>query len=346
MENGSSWLLRFTRARILPAAKSALSFIRTARSRHSPDMNSTYRATLNVLFLSSFAFLAACGGASTSVPGAPDASPNEAAHADSRNDTGTQVPDSPPGDTSRPRTGSIAIHLKATTSPFTHHDAWASQTPSDQRIGIRSLSLGSSADDPSPWVVFDLGTKTVDAGLNDGDDTLVAAVPASSVKTGSYAYARVGVAYVRYAVAATVHVAGLALTGTFHNLEVLSNDTVIGGQTYASGYYSFAFVVGSQTYGPVTGTSAPLPESAGLGIALSIQGGEATYGFPVALEVPQTSASVDLTMLANTSEDFRWMDENESGYASGVFDVTPPSSYEPVKQFGANSLTLSVAVKP
>ena len=75
--------------------------------------------------------------------------------------------------------------------------------------------------------------------------------------------------HVRYAVAATVHVAGLALTGTFHNLEVLSNDTVIGGQTYASGYYSFAFVVGSQTYGPVTGTTAPLPESAGLGIALS-----------------------------------------------------------------------------
>ena len=309
-------------------------------------MNSIDRATSSTLFLSSFAFLAACGGVGTSIPAAPDASPKDAAHVDSRGETGTKAPASPPGDTSHAHTGSVTIHLEATTSPFTHHDAWAGQTPSDQRIGIRSLSLGSSPDDPSPWVVFDLGTKTVEAGLNDGDDTRVATVPASSVKTGRYAYARVGVAYVRYAVAATVHVGGLAVTGTFDNLEVLSNDTVVGSQTYASGDYSFAFVVGSTTYGPITGTSAPLPQSAGLGIALSIRGGEATYGFPVALDLAATSANVDVTMLANTSEDFRWMDESQPGYASGVFDVTPPSSYEPVKQFGANSLVLSASVEP
>jgi len=138
----------------------------------------------------------------------------------------------------------------------------------------------------------------------------------------------------------------LSVPGIFHNLEVLSDDTVISGQTYASGYYSFNFAVGSVTYGPVTGTSGPLPASAGLGISLSIVGGQASYGFPVALDVPSTSANVAITMLANTNEDFRWMDQDEPGYSKGVFDVTPPSSFEPVEQFGANSLALSVAVEP
>jgi len=62
--------------------------------------------------------------------------------------------------------------------------------------------------------------------------------------------------------------------------------------------------------------------------------------------LPSTSASLAITMLANTNEDFRWMDQDEPGYTNGVFDVTPPSAFEPVEQFGANSLTLSVALEP
>jgi hypothetical protein len=305
-------------------------------------MNPFHPSTLRVLFLTSSTCLAACGGVDATIPNTPDASPDK----DAEGLEARAHAEGAPSAESAGHEGSITIHLKATTAAFTHHDSWSGQTPSDQRIGIRSLSLGSSGADPSPWVVFDLGTKAVDAGLNDGDDTLVATVSASSVKAGSYSYARVGVAYVRYSVGATVHEAGLSVPGTFHNLEVLSDDTVISGQTYASGYYSFNFAVGSVTYGPVTGTSGPLPASAGLGISLSIEDGQASYGFPVALDVPSTSANLAITMLANTNEDFRWMDQDEPGYTKGVFDVTPPSSFEPVEQFGANSLTLSVAVEP
>jgi hypothetical protein len=290
-----------------------------------------------------FAFaLVACGGAATTPIGGDDASRRDdaaaiGADAPLRSGDAAAEPDAGRG-------GTIQVHLKATTAPFAHHDAWAGQTPSDQRIGIRSLTLGASADDPSPWVVFDLGTKAVDSGLNDLDDTLVATLPASSLRSGSYRYAHVGVAYVRYAVSATVHADGLWLPGTFDNLEVLSNDTRVGSQTLQSGDYSFTFLVGSQTYGPITGTSAPLPASDGLGIALSIRDGQASYGFPVTLDVEATSADVVITMLANTSEDFRWMDQSDPGYQDGVFDVTPPASYEPVEQFGANRLTLSVTV--
>ena len=288
-----------------------------------------------------FMFLvASCGGTSASIADAPqdasDAFAGDAKAADSGSSLGDASAD-------QRAHGSVTIRLAATTASFAHSDGLSGQTPSDQRLAIRSLSLGASAVDASPWIVFDLDASAVLAGVNDGDDTVIATVPGSAIRSGSYAYAKVGVAYVRYVVAATVHDDGLGIPGTFHNLEVLSKGTVIGGTTYASGYSTFTFVAGGETYGPVVETSAPVPEYAGIGITLSIANGEATYGFPVALTVSPVSSAMTLTMLANTNEDFRWKDEDEPGYAPGVFDVTPPSSYEPVEQFGANSLTLSLA---
>ena len=289
---------------------------------------------LDSFLVVSFFSLVACGGSGATILDGPDGArserPDSAIHPD---------PDA------KASAGAVTIHLKATTAPFAHHDGLSGQTPSDQRLAIKSLSLGASADDPSPWLVFDLGSDAVLAGVNDGDDTVIATVPDASMRSGSYAYAKVGVAYVRYSVAATVHADGLAVPGTFHNLEVLSTGTVLDGTTYASGYSTFTFVVGSETFGPVTENSAPLPTSAGLGIGLSIVDGQAAYGFPVALEVSHGRGDFDLTMVANTSEDFRWKDVDEPGYAAGVFDVTPPSAYEPVEQFGANSLTLSIVPK-
>jgi hypothetical protein len=291
-------------------------------------------------FLITTLLLSSCGGVGASIPGAPASDAGDAApSADARPSSSPDAANA----ADRANQGSVTIHLKATTAAFPHSDGLSGQTPSDQRLAIRSLSLGSSADDPAPWIVFDLGTKAVLAGVNDGDDTVIATVPASAVKPGSYAYAKVGVAYVQYSVAATVHTDGLSVPGTFHNVEVLSNDTVIDGSSYAAGHSTFTFVVGSQTYGPVTEMLAPVPMSAGLGITLSVVDGQAAYGFPMSLDVAPPDGETALTMLANTNEDFRWMDQNKTGYAPGVFDVSPPTSFEPVEQFGANSLTLSVA---
>jgi hypothetical protein len=286
-------------------------------------------------FIVIFAFpLVACGGSGATILDAPDAARS------AKSDSSVQA-----GPDAQTSSGAVTIHLRATTAPFAHHDGFSGQTPSDQRLAIKSLSLGASADDPSPWLVFALGTDAVLAGVNDGDDSVIATVPDASLRPGSYSYAKVGVAYVRYSVAATVHADGLAVPGTFDSLEVLSSGTLLDGTTYSSGYSTFTFVVGSETFGPVTETSAPLPTSAGLGIGLSIVDGQAAYGFPIAIEVAREKGDFDLTMLANTNEDFRWKDEDEPGYAPGVFDVTPPSSYEPVEQFGPNSLTLSIVPK-
>src|SRR5262249_14129553 len=76
----------------------------------------------------------------------------------------------------------VEIHIRASTSPVPHGDGLSGQTPSDQKIGIRRLTMLTSATDPAPLVVFDHASAAVEAGLNDKDDTVVATVPAATLK--------------------------------------------------------------------------------------------------------------------------------------------------------------------
>jgi hypothetical protein len=42
----------------------------------------------------------------------------------------------------------------------------------------------------------------------------------------------------------------------------------------------------------------------------------------------------------NMSESFRWEDQALPGYTAGVYDTTP-TSFEPIRRFGANSYVLT-----
>lgn len=238
---------------------------------------------------------------------------------------------------------SVFIHLKATTAAFVHVDAWSSQTPKKQTLGIRGLALGVGPNDPNPWLVFDLGSGFMEAPLDDKADTILAKVPASALRNGTYTYAWTYASHVRYQVDATVHTMGNAIPGTFDNLQVLSDNTTIDGQVRSSGYFSFSFLAGGQTYGPTTGANGPLPQTSGAGISLTIAQGVARYGFPINLTVAAPASDMDITLEANTHEDYRWEDDPQAGYTAKVLDVTLPSSFEAVKQFGPNALSVSIA---
>lgn len=236
----------------------------------------------------------------------------------------------------------VTIHLRASTKPIAHLDGWSGQTPKKQLIGIRALTLGTSASDPNAWTVFDLAAGFIEAPLDDAADTVLAKIPASSLRAGTYVYAKAWVTHVRYEVDAVVHALGASVPGTFKNLQVLSDGTNVDGAVRASGFYSFSFVAGGQTYGPTTGSGGPLPQSSGNGITLTVDAGKASYGFPIALPVTTPSGDVDIYLDANTHDDFRWEDTAGADHAAKVFDVDPPQTFEPVKQFGANALALSV----
>lgn len=235
----------------------------------------------------------------------------------------------------------VHIHIQSAQEPFVHDDAYAGQTPLDQRLGILSLELGKGPGDDDPLVVFDHGSEYVEAGLNAGDDTLVASVPASQLRFGTFTHARVKVSHVRYRVRATMHAQGQAWAGEFDNVQVLTDGTLIDGTERDSGWFRFAFRLGGQTWGVREGSSGPLPEGLGSGgIALVVEEGVAAYTFAAEVMVdPGAAFDTKIVFVLNMHESFRWLDLPETGYSAGVFDTTP-AQFEPVKRFGANSFTV------
>mgnify|MGYP000892868036 CR=1 FL=1 len=134
------------------------------------------------------------------------------------------------------------------------------------------------------------------------------------------------------------HAAGQNVPGVFSNLQVLSNGSSVDGATFDKGHYKFSFEVGGSSLGGQTGESGPLPQApSGGGITLDTSGPESAYVFPIDIPVdPTVKSDVNIVFELNTHENFRWQDEASPDYQTGVFDVTP-TTFEPVKSFGANS---------
>lgn len=236
----------------------------------------------------------------------------------------------------------VRIHLRSSAAPFPHADGLSGQTPLAHASGMRSFQLFADPSDPTPVVVFDLGTGFVEVDYADGADTVVATVPASSLTAGTFTLGRVVHSHVRYRVAATMHAQGMSLPGEFDNLQVMSDGTLLDGALRDAGYYEYAFVAGAQSF-PASGTDAPVPEYLGSGgFSVVVEGSEWAYYFPVSLVVdPGTATDVDVYMDVNMHESFRWQEQALPDYAAGVFDATPVAA-EPVVRFGANSHAVSV----
>lgn len=239
----------------------------------------------------------------------------------------------------------VSLHVRGTQTPVVHEAGTAGQTPPVQRLAFKSLTLFATREDATAnragYVVYDLGGAPVEAGVGDGDDTVITKLPIRSLRAGHYAAARVGVAYLRYQVRSTMHSLGFAVPGEFDNVQVLASDTLLDGQLRQKGYYRYTFR--SPQTGPVSveGADAPIPATTGLGgISLEAESDAFFYVVPVDLTI-DTGVSHDLHAIyeLNTHENFRWRDESTAGYAAGVYDTTP-ASFEPVVSFGANSARL------
>ncbi|NVL78506.1 hypothetical protein HWN78_26370, partial [Escherichia coli] len=96
---------------------------------------------LGVLALAASAFggsLAACGGSTASVDGAPDPGAPGA---------------SSPGASSSAMPGAgaqVTLSLRGTTATVPHADGFSSQTPASQHVAVKSVWLLKSKDDPTP----------------------------------------------------------------------------------------------------------------------------------------------------------------------------------------------------
>jgi hypothetical protein len=230
----------------------------------------------------------------------------------------------------------------AEQTPVASTDGASRETPIDQRVGVLGLELMKSETDPSPLVVF-TSAQAVDTGYNAGDDTLVGTATAASLTAGTYLFARVPVAYVKFTVDGTYHEGSLAIPGQFSDAISLSANTSLDGASRDQGWWSASFLVDGTNEGTSTGSGAAIGQPGqGSGIRLDMTQSVAAYVFPVNVVIdPAVTHDVTLLFTVNTYEDFHWQDENTAGYAPGVFDVSY-GVFEPVTQLGANSVTVTM----
>jgi|HubBroStandDraft_2_1064218.scaffolds.fasta_scaffold124577_2 hypothetical protein len=243
---------------------------------------------------------------------------------------------------SKPDGAQVYVRIVADQTPVASTDGSSRETPLDQRVGILGLELLKSENDPSPMVVFQNQTPK-DTGYNAGDDTVVGTATASTLMAGTYLFARVPVAYVKFTVAGTYHDGALALAGQFQDTISLSAETLLDGAQRNQGWWSDTFLVDGTPEGTATGEDSGFGQpGASSGIHLDMSSSTGAYVFPVNLVIdPSVGHDVTILFTLNTYEDFHWQDETEPGYAPGVFDVSY-GVYEPVTQLGANSVTVTM----
>ncbi|MEO7091974.1 MAG: hypothetical protein ABI175_01910 [Polyangiales bacterium] len=237
----------------------------------------------------------------------------------------------------------LFFHVRSTTAPFAHADGFAGQTSRATKQGIRSLRLFKTAGD-APVIVFDHGKGFVEAGYDDGNDTVVGQSPVAKIPAGRYTIAQIPVTHSAFRVSSTMHASGMTLPGEFDCVETLSDDVTLGGTPHAMGWYRYVFETGGEKY-PQEGSGALLPSSPTTGgFTMKTVGGETFYEVPIDLVMdPTVTTDVHVVMDVNMDRSFRWEDQGAAGYATGVYDTTP-TSYEPIRRFGANSFVVRFEV--
>lgn len=308
------------------------------------------KSLVQLAVASSFAFAVACGGASSSVPDGP-LGPGSTPGSSGGSASGSEEPGAssgsmPGGSSGQPGPGpQVTLALRGSTTPVAHADGFSSQTPIRQGVSVRSLWLYKDASDESPLKVLDLGANSVETDLVSGKTNDIGTVALKSLPRGTYSIAKVGVAYVRYRIAARLH-DGVATDGRYDNTEALSDGVLVDGVARKKGWFRSEFGIGDTTYGTYEGADAPLPQlpQSG-GMTLETAGPNSFYVFPMNVTIdPDEPKDQRIVCEVNVHESFRWHDQAEIGYAARVFDTTP-TTYEPVMSFGASSFSLTLEPK-
>lgn len=292
-----------------------------------------------VLVLSTLSTVAvACGGSTGSGvddplnPGASSGTPGTSGGTSGGASSGVVGPEGP----------TVTLSLRGSKDVLPHADGLASQTPIKQGVAVRSFWLMKDASDPAPLKVADIGPASVETDLVSGATSDITSVPIKSLPAGSYTIAKVGVAYVRYTIAARLHAGGFPTDGTYDNVEALSDNAIIDGVARKKSWFKSTFNVGGKPVASTENEGAPLPALAESGgMRLETVGSESYYVFPLKVTLdPTYPANMRLVIDVNVHESFRWVDQGAMGYAPKVFDTTP-TSYEPVMSFGASAFKVT-----
>jgi hypothetical protein len=242
-----------------------------------------------------------------------------------------------PGDA--PGRAVIEIYVAGDLTPKTFTDGASGETPTLYTMGLSRFDLLRSPGDPAPVTVFDHGSDWAEVDLLT--TTLVGTADTASLPAGPYSHARVRLTMAKCTVAATAHQSGFAVPGTLTTVAAFTG-TSIGGQTYTKGEARFTFTASLGGFSQsVTGAIPALPPAPGVTIVEDATGTWLVFPFPEPLALdPTDPATHRATITFDVYESFRWQDQNDPGYAAGVFDLTATGA-EPVTNFGVTGYRLA-----
>lgn len=240
--------------------------------------------------------------------------------------------------------GRLIIRVGGDTTPKTIADGLAGQTPKAYTMSLSRYEIMTSAQDPSPVLVFDHKDQPVAIDMLKGPQEAGSAA-LTTIPTGTYTHGRVKLTSTSFTVAATVHAPG-PLPGEVTVTAALS-DGKLDGTDVKQGDVSYVFSVFPT---PIPGVLPPLPPTPGGQIVQ--QGGETWMVFPFTKPLFISSASPTdwtATITYQVADSFRWEDDtSKAGHQPDVFDVTalPTPSFEAVKSFGATGYLIEEQESP
>lgn len=225
----------------------------------------------------------------------------------------------------------VAVVLRATTAPFPHDDALASQTATAVRAGVRSLELIDEAGES--WVVFDATPGNVEVGYDDGTSSELTRLDLGEVRPGRYVRGRMVQDWSRLEVQARLHEAGASTDGVLRILQVTSDGALVEGASLPFGHFEHTFVA-PQRSESFEGVWELASHTTTAEAEAFVEDGSWAVYFPLDLEVPADEPGT-IEIEVNMDHAFRWEDAPVGVNAPGVYDIAPPL-YEAVQQFGGN----------
>lgn len=228
--------------------------------------------------------------------------------------------------------GEVSVAFQVTTHAVDRCGSWAPdhqpglsfQTPTGLQIGVQSLELMRSHKDPSPVTLpLDANVVVVDASAGGA----ILDVAGVRIPPGTYTHVRVGLAFARYELGATVHQGGISAPGTLEMNMSLSDHEYPVGQLRAQGAYTATFTAFGQTYTFSGSTPFNCTLSAWGGIAATtgtrFQVRVPIPGGPVVV-APGRTDPVAIALEFPMEDTYAWRDLDESGFSPGTLDLAQP----------------------
>ncbi len=236
------------------------------------------------------------------------------------------------------------LYIKGDNAKKTFTDGLSGQTPNPFKLGVHKFALMESANDTSPFMLFDNGSSYKEVDLLK--ETKVVSGNVKDIPSGNYTHAKVKLTFVEHSIQAKGHT--FVDTDVTINTLVGINSVTRNSVTVSAGQVALTGVVMNLPINlPVQNMEIVPP-----GVTKKVENGEVWWIVPLPspLSVSGTGTkNYTIKLVLDVYEGFRWKDETTNPkFSAKEFDISVDvlnnfaATYEPVTYFGITNYKVDV----